>query len=81
LAASINPGSVQFVEHTGRAPTRYVRRARTEAAAHLLASTDLTIAAVARRCGPGTGESLRLSFTAEYRVSPSRYRTGTRRAS
>lgn len=70
-----------FVAHTGHTPARYVRRARTEAAAHLLASTDLTVPAVARRCGLGTGESLRLAFTAEYGLSPSRYRASNRRAS
>ncbi|WP_418606777.1 GlxA family transcriptional regulator [Georgenia sp. SUBG003] len=69
-----------FVEHTGHTPGRYVRRARTEAAAHLLTSTDLTIAAVARRCGLGTAESLRLAFTAEYGVAPSRYRLSSRSA-
>jgi transcriptional regulator GlxA family with amidase domain len=63
-----------FVAHTGRTPGRYVRRARTEAAAHLLTSTDLTVGAIARRCGLGTAESLRLAFTAEYGVAPSRYR-------
>ncbi|KAE8762891.1 GlxA family transcriptional regulator [Georgenia thermotolerans] len=69
-----------FVEHTGRTPGRYVRRVRAEAAAHLLASTDLTVAAIARRCGLGTAESLRTAFTAEYGVAPSRYRLGCRRA-
>jgi transcriptional regulator GlxA family with amidase domain len=70
-----------FVEHTTRTPARYVRRARAEAAAHLLASTDLTMAAVARRSGLGTAESLRHTFTAEYGLSPSRYRASSRRAS
>lgn len=70
-----------FVEHTGRTPGRYVRRARVEAAAHLLASTDLTMAAVARRCGLGTAECLRQAFTAEYGQAPSRYRASYRRIS
>ncbi len=85
LAAHAGVGPRQltrlFVEHTGRTPARYVRRVRTEAAAHLLASTDLTVAAVARKCGLGNAESLRLAFTAEYGLSPSRYRAGNRRAS
>ena len=81
--AGVSPRQLSrlFVEHTGRTPARYVRRARAEAAAHLLASTDLTVPVVARRCGLGTGESLRLTFTAEYGLSPSRYRASSRRAS
>ncbi|WP_324650210.1 GlxA family transcriptional regulator [Georgenia sp. H159] len=81
--AGVSPRQLSrlFVEHTGRTPGRYVRRARVEAAAHLLASTDLTMAAVARRCGLGTSECLRQAFTAEYGLAPSRYRARYRRAS
>lgn len=56
-------------------PARYVRRARTEAAAHLLRSTTLPLAAVARRCSFGSTESLRQAFLARYALSPSRFRT------
>ncbi|WP_208828122.1 helix-turn-helix domain-containing protein [Streptomyces ficellus] len=63
-----------FTEHLGQAPGRFVRQARTEAAAHLLASTTLPMASVAARCGFGTTESLRQAFTARYGISPSRYR-------
>ncbi|UNX54508.1 DJ-1/PfpI family protein [Georgenia sp. TF02-10] len=69
-----------FLEHTGRSPARYVRRARLEAAATLLATTDLTVAAVARRCGLGTAETLRQAFAAEYGLPPSAYRASVRRA-
>lgn len=63
-----------FTEHLGQAPGRFVRQARTEAAAQLLASTTLPMASVAARCGFGTVESLRQAFTSRYGVSPSRYR-------
>jgi transcriptional regulator GlxA family with amidase domain len=63
-----------FVRHLGRSPGRFVRQARTEAAAHLLASTSLPVAAVAARCGFGTAETLRQAFVARYGISPSRYR-------
>lgn len=63
-----------FVQELDQTPGRYVRLARTEAAAHLLTSTTLTIEAVAQRCGYGTAESLRQAFLAAYGISPSQYR-------
>ncbi|MEO3812100.1 DJ-1/PfpI family protein [Sphaerisporangium sp. B11E5] len=63
-----------FLRHLGQTPGRYVRRARTEAAAHLLASTSLPMAAIASRCGFGTAETLRQAFVDRYGIPPSRYR-------
>ncbi|GIH62083.1 GlxA family transcriptional regulator [Microbispora siamensis] len=63
-----------FLKHTGQTPGRFVRRARTEAAAHLLASTSLPMAAIAARCGFGTAEALRQAFVDLYGIPPSRYR-------
>ncbi|WP_417498561.1 GlxA family transcriptional regulator [Marinactinospora rubrisoli] len=63
-----------FREHLGQTPGRFVRQARTEAAGHLLATTELPLAAVARRCGFGSAEALRQAFIDRYGVSPSRYR-------
>ncbi|GII53985.1 AraC family transcriptional regulator [Planotetraspora thailandica] len=63
-----------FVRHLGQAPGRFVRQARVEAAAHLLASTSLPMATVARRCGFGTAETLRQAFVERYGVSPAHYR-------
>ncbi|MFF0308571.1 GlxA family transcriptional regulator [Streptosporangium sp. NPDC004379] len=63
-----------FLRHLGQTPGRFVRQARTEAAAHLLTSTSLPVAAVAARCGFGTAETLRQAFVARYGVSPSGYR-------
>ncbi|GAA1269757.1 DJ-1/PfpI family protein [Sphaerisporangium rubeum] len=63
-----------FLKHLGLPPGRYVRRARTEAAAHLLASTSLPMATIASRCGFGTAETLRQAFVDRYGLPPSRYR-------
>jgi len=63
-----------FLKHLGLPPGRYIRRARAEAAAHLLATTTLPMSAIATRCGFGTPETLRQAFTARYGISPSRYR-------
>ena len=61
-----------FNAHLGTSPARYVRRARTEAAAHLLTSTDLPLTQVARRCGFKSTETLRAAFLAAYGVPPTR---------
>ncbi|MGW4460794.1 GlxA family transcriptional regulator [Micromonospora sp. NPDC004704] len=63
-----------FLTHLGQTPAQYVRRVRTEAAAQLLVSTGLPLAAVARRCGLGSTETLRQAFLDRYAVPPSRYR-------
>ena len=63
-----------FLRELEVTPGRFVRRARTEAAAHLLATTDLTMESVASRCGFGTPETLRQAFQSRYGVSPSHYR-------
>ncbi|MFC4115364.1 GlxA family transcriptional regulator [Nonomuraea zeae] len=63
-----------FIKHLGETPGRYIRLARTEAAAHLLASTSLPMASVAVRCGFGTAETLRQAFVDRYGIPPSRYR-------
>ncbi|GLW09674.1 AraC family transcriptional regulator [Microtetraspora sp. NBRC 13810] len=63
-----------FLKHLGHTPGRFVRQARAEAAAHLLASTSLPMAAVAARCGLGTAENLRQVFVDRYGIPPSRYR-------
>jgi transcriptional regulator GlxA family with amidase domain len=65
-----------FVDNVGQTPGRYIRRARTEAAAQLLASSPLPVARVARRCGFGSPETLRQAFVTRYGTTPSRYRAG-----
>ncbi|MEV6963953.1 GlxA family transcriptional regulator [Hamadaea sp. NPDC051192] len=63
-----------FVEHLGQTPGRYVRQVRIEAAANLLTSTKLPVAAVARRCGFGSAETLRLAFAQRYGTTPAAFR-------
>ncbi len=63
-----------FVAHLGVTPGRYVRKARTEAAARLLATTSVSVSAVASECGFGTPETLRQAFVQHYQISPTRYR-------
>lgn len=63
-----------FVKEVGLTPGRFVRRARVEAAAQLLVSSDLTVQAIASRCGFGTMEAMRQAFVGTYGVSPSHYR-------
>ena len=63
-----------FQREVGESPGRYVRRARTRAAANLLESTSLPLPAIAVRCGLGTAENLRKAFTEHYGIPPSTYR-------
>jgi transcriptional regulator GlxA family with amidase domain len=70
-----------FLQEIGEAPGRYVRRARTTAAAHLLETTALALPKVSTRCGLGTAENLRKAFTEYYGVPPSTYRRTQRSAS
>ncbi|MBN6038836.1 GlxA family transcriptional regulator [Amycolatopsis sp. 195334CR] len=68
-----------FDTHLGTTPARHVRRVRTEVAAQLLTTTELPLAAVARRCGFGSTESLRQAFLDHYDTPPSAYRRTHRR--
>jgi transcriptional regulator GlxA family with amidase domain len=63
-----------FLAHLGQTPGRYVRQARTEAAAQLVATTSLPLASIAERCGFGSAETLRQAFVSRYGVPPSHYR-------
>ena len=74
VAVSERHLSRRFRTHVGATPAQYVRRVRTEAAAHLLVSTALPLAAVARQCGLGSTETLRQAFREHYATPPSRYR-------
>ncbi|ASO20875.1 transcriptional regulator GlxA family with amidase domain [Actinoalloteichus hoggarensis] len=68
-----------FAEELDTTPTRYVRSVRTEAAAVLLSDTALPLGTIARRCGFGSGETLRQAFLAAYDTTPSAYRRLHRR--
>ncbi|TDC57003.1 GlxA family transcriptional regulator [Jiangella ureilytica] len=64
-----------FLANLGVTPARFVRNARTEAAAHLLATTSLPITRVAARCGFGSTEALRQAFVNRYGTTPSHHRS------
>ncbi|MDR7274841.1 GlxA family transcriptional regulator [Catenuloplanes atrovinosus] len=66
--------SRRFVEDTGYTPMQWVLRARVDLARELLERSDLSIEAIARRVGLGTGANLRLHFHRILGVSPSEYR-------
>lgn len=63
-----------FRAHLGRTPAEHVRRARTEAAAALLAATDVPLARVAARCGFRSTETMRAAFLDAYGRTPSEHR-------
>jgi transcriptional regulator GlxA family with amidase domain len=63
-----------FAAHLGMTPARAVRAARTEAAAHLVRSSGLSLAAIARRCGFGSAQTLRQAFLDHYGVTGDRIR-------
>jgi transcriptional regulator GlxA family with amidase domain len=63
-----------FNSSVGATPAQYVAAVRTEAARRALESTPDTVEAIARRCGFGTGETLRRTFARRLGVSPDVYR-------
>ncbi|WP_208615395.1 GlxA family transcriptional regulator [Streptomyces rubellomurinus] len=68
-----------FLTRLGDSPARFVRTARSEAAARLLESTALPLTAVARRCGFGSTETMRQAFQARYGTTPSAHRAALNR--
>lgn len=69
-----------FRDHLGEPPAAVVRRFRLELAARLVASSDLPLSQVAKRCGFSSAEALRQAFTARYGVSPRSFRQTQSRA-
>lgn len=63
-----------FAREVGVPPAQYVERVRVDAARRLLEAEPLTSAAVARRCGFGTAETLRRAFHRHLGVAPDDYR-------
>jgi transcriptional regulator GlxA family with amidase domain len=74
IAMSERSFARHFADGVGVAPGHYVRQIRITAARQKLEQTDLTLTQIARRCGFGTGESLRRSFIAALGVTPGAYR-------
>jgi transcriptional regulator GlxA family with amidase domain len=72
--------SAMFVRDTRLTPDEFVARERVARAAELLAQTGLVMRDIARACGFGTVQDLRVAFTFEHRISPWRYRANVRRA-
>jgi len=66
-----------FKHSTGLPPHRYVVRRRVERAKVLLADTELTIAAIAGRCGFSHHQHLAASFSQLVGTTPSRFRRDT----
>lgn len=64
----------RFAAETGVSPARYVADVRVEAARRALETTGDTVDAIARRCGFGTGETMRRTFARRMGVSPDQYR-------
>ncbi|WP_433237806.1 GlxA family transcriptional regulator [Streptosporangium sp. CA-135522] len=67
-----------FTTATGITPLAYQRQLRLEMAHTLLAETNLTVEAVAARCGLRDARQLRRLFTDAFGAPPSRIRTRLR---
>jgi transcriptional regulator GlxA family with amidase domain len=71
-----------FVRHfeaaTGATPAAWVRDQRVRKAEQLLERADVTVAAVARRCGFGSADTLRRHFRRVRGVTPESYRAAFR---
>lgn len=82
LAARAAMSARTFIRHfreaTGATPAAWVREQRVRRAEELLERADTTIAAVARRCGFGSVDTLRRHFRRERGVTPEAYRQAFR---
>jgi AraC-like DNA-binding protein len=67
----------RFRQVLGRSPIRYLAEWRMHLARELLAGTDTTVFAIARRVGYDSEEAFSRAFKREHGVSPSHWR-GTR---
>jgi transcriptional regulator GlxA family with amidase domain len=63
-----------FRAELDRTPAEHVRRMRTEAAAHLVATTDVPLVRVASRCGFRSTETMRTAFLDTFGRTPSEHR-------
>lgn len=64
----------RFTDEVGLPPAKYVARVRVDAARHELERSPDTIAAIAKRCGFGSSETLRRTLQRHLGVSPEGYR-------
>jgi AraC-like DNA-binding protein len=65
----------RFRQVLGRSPIRYLTEWRMHIAQELLATTELGVAAIARRVGYGSEEAFSRAFKRTYRCSPGLWRT------
>jgi transcriptional regulator GlxA family with amidase domain len=73
-AMSVRTFTRRFREEVGLSPGQWLVQQRVERARHFLESTDLSVDQIARKCGFGTGTSMRQHLHATLGVSPSAYR-------
>ena len=64
----------RFTDEVGLSPAKFVARIRIDAARHELERSNDTVAAIARRCGFGTCETLRRTLHRQIGISPEAYR-------
>jgi transcriptional regulator GlxA family with amidase domain len=64
----------RFTEEVGMSPAQYVAAVRVETARRELEATGATVEVIARRCGFGTAETMRRTFSRRVGVSPDQYR-------
>ena len=69
-----------FVAEVGTSPAQYVAAVRVEAARRELESTTDTVDSIADRCGFGSAETMRRTFSRRLGVSPDQYRQRFRRS-
>ena len=75
-AVSRSSLDARFREVLGLSPIRYVNAWRMRVAQDLLATTEMTVAAIARRIGYESEEAFSRAFKQAHRQSPSVWRTG-----
>jgi transcriptional regulator GlxA family with amidase domain len=63
-----------FAEETGETPRDFIERIRIDAARGLFEEAQLTVQAVAARCGFATVDNLRRAFIRRFGVTPQQYR-------
>jgi transcriptional regulator GlxA family with amidase domain len=67
--------SRQYAEATGQTPARAIERLRVETARRLLSESRLPVKRIAQRCGFGSEETMRRSFSRLLDATPQDYRT------
>ncbi|MFF5403451.1 helix-turn-helix transcriptional regulator [Streptomyces misionensis] len=70
--------AARFKRTVGQGPLQYLTRWRLELAAHRLATTEQTVAAIADAVGYGSEAALSLAFKRELGITPGGYRKQAR---